>query len=605
MPANVFLTNAYAVGHISSVKDSDGILRRVRAYEDYRLTNSLLQAATRIESNRVVFTLQDNREVAIPVDKDGTFSLKDLGAAGLRPLGAAKSLPGFPRLAGRHHSRRDGTGPEREQAEIAPGRITLRGTNGMTRTIPVDAEGSFYVDWSLPVASEQLTKEAIESLLDKDLQRAKGKTVESRFKDKLVVVGSTATGNDLTDFGATPLEKETFLVSVYWNVAHSVMNDRFIQPCSLGVELLLIALMGIGAALLTWHLRALAALLSLAALVVLYHALAVWLFVEYRYWIPLVLPTLTAVFYIYVSLMTYRVIFEQREQRRVKGIFTKIVSPNVVHELLKAEQISLGGARGVVTVFFADVRGFTELTDSNQEQAEEHVRKHNLHGHEAEVYFNEQASEMLATVKMYLSTVANTVKHHNGTLNKYIGDCVMAFWGAPTPNEQHAVSCVRAAMDAQRAIYELNLRRDQENKRRAQENVARAASGQPPLAMLSLLSLGSGINTGMVTVGLMGSDDHILNYTVFGREVNLASRLEGVSGRGRIIIGEATHQELKKFDPELAAKCNPLPAVTVKGFRSAVKIYEVMWKSTPSAAALAAAEKTSLDTGQPTASKPA
>ena len=93
-----------------------------------------------------------------------------------------------------------------------------------------------------------------------------------------------------------------------------------------------------------------------------------------------------------------------------------------------------------------------------------------------------------------------------------------------------------------------------------------------------MLALGTGINTGTVTVGLMGSEAHILNYTVFGREVNLASRLEGVSGRSRVIIGEETFLELRRLAPALAATCIALEPVTVKGFRQPVVIYEVPWQ---------------------------
>jgi adenylate cyclase len=96
--------------------------------------------------------------------------------------------------------------------------------------------------------------------------------------------------------------------------------------------------------------------------------------------------------------------------------------------------------------------------------------------------------------------------------------------------------------------------------------------------MLPILSMGSGINTGEAVVGEMGSAEQT-NYTVFGREVNLASRLEGVSGHGRIIIGESTYLELKQHEPSLAATCIELPPKEVKGFRTAVKIYEVPWKT--------------------------
>jgi class 3 adenylate cyclase len=92
--------------------------------------------------------------------------------------------------------------------------------------------------------------------------------------------------------------------------------------------------------------------------------------------------------------------------------------------------------------------------------------------------------------------------------------------------------------------------------------------------------MGSGINTGMTIAGFMGSDAHIVNYTVFGREVNLASRLEGVSGHGRILIGEGTYAALKRDDPDLAKSCVELPPQIVKGFRDSVRIFEVPWKPT-------------------------
>ena len=96
--------------------------------------------------------------------------------------------------------------------------------------------------------------------------------------------------------------------------------------------------------------------------------------------------------------------------------------------------------------------------------------------------------------------------------------------------------------------------------------------------MLEILSLGSGINTGAVTIGMIGSEQHGMNYTVFGREVNLASRLESASGRARILIGERTYQELLRDEPELAATCREQPPIELKGFRDPVKAYEVPWR---------------------------
>jgi adenylate cyclase len=314
---------------------------------------------------------------------------------------------------------------------------------------------------------------------------------------------------------------------------------------------------------------------------------AQWLYTRHRVWIPIITPVVGALLMNHVAAVTYQALFEQREKRRVKGVFSKVVSPDVVNELLGTDKLNLDGARRRITVFFADVRGFTTLTDQNQSEADDYVRTHKLEGEAAERYYDERARDTLNTVNLYLATIADQIKKHKGTLDKYIGDCVMAFWGAPVDNPHHAVSCVRAAIDAQRAMDAVNQERGRENVRREAENKLRAERGEPPLPMLGQLALGTGINTGTVIVGLMGSTSHILNYTVFGREVNIASRLEGVSGRGRIIIGEATYEDIRRDDAELAATCVELEPVTVKGINKPVRIFEVPWK-TPAPASPAA-----------------
>lgn len=144
--------------------------------------------------------------------------------------------------------------------------------------------------------------------------------------------------------------------------------------------------------------------------------------------------------------------------------------------------------------------------------------------------------------------------------------------------DDSALRAVRAAIESQRAIEALNELSRGENVRREEENRQRVANGLPPLPQLPEISLGTGINTGFVTVGLMGSDAHILNYTVFGGEVNLASRLEGFSGRGRIIIGEATYRELQRTEASLAATCVAVEVQGLKGFSGGIRAYEVPWK---------------------------
>ncbi len=231
-----------------------------------------------------------------------------------------------------------------------------------------------------------------------------------------------------------------------------------------------------------------------------------------------------------------------------------------------------------ITVYFADVRGFTELTDVTQAHAAEYIERNKLSETDAEAYVDSQAKESLDTISLYLGTIADIIKQRKGLFDKYIGDCVMAFWGAPLANSRHAADAVRAAIDAQQALAELNMKRAERNKRIEEENVSRLESGLPPHSLLPVLNMGTGINTGLAIVGYMGSETHLLNYTAFGREVNLASRLEGISGHGRILIGEATYVALKRDDPQLAARCLEWPPRMVKGFRHAVKLYEVLWR---------------------------
>ena len=361
---------------------------------------------------------------------------------------------------------------------------------------------------------------------------------------------------------------DTLLVSKHWNVANSVITGRFVHRASLGAELAIIAILGLVVAVLTWRLRALTASAAVLGVVLGYVVLAFWLYVQARYWLPLTLPVVGATGVMHVSLLVWLVIFEQADKRRVRSIFSTIVSPKIVNELLESGSLSLGGARREVTILFADVRGFTEFIDHGQEQVATHVRQTGLTGVEAEKCFDDQAREALQTVNLYLGLFADIVIKRDGTLDKYIGDCVMAFWGAPTANPQHAMSCVRAAVEAQRAIHQLN-------ERRGAENVVRSRAGPTPLP---LLELGTGINTGVVTVGLMGSEAKTRNYTVFGSEVNLASRLESQSGRGRIYISQATYEHLLRDAPQLARTCLSLPPLTVKGFQSAGRVRSSPWQ---------------------------
>jgi adenylate cyclase len=520
LPAELFRTNAWATAHINSERDADGILRRVPVFLDDPQHGRLWQMAVVL---------------------------------------AAREL-----------------GLDLARAVVEPGRITLPGTNGVSRVLPVEDGQFLHVDWSLSATDGRLTADSFERVLHPPAANPNSPPPPD-WRGRLVVVGSIGSGNNISDIGSTPLSGNTYLVSNQWNVLNSLLTGRFIQRLGLGGELVIIVLLTLASLACSWKPRVAYAAAGTVLVGAVWFISATVIYSQARWWLPVASP-LAALGLTFIGVTAWRVVVEQGERRRVKAVFRKIVAPEVVDELLRAEKLQLGGESRLATVYFADVRGFTELTNLRHIAAELEVERLGLTGEAAQAVLNRHAAEMLETVNLYLSTVADTIKDHGGTLDKYIGDCVMSFWGAPVPDPCHAARAVQAAVDAQRAIHRLNQQRDAQNQRLVEENQLRRASGQPELRLLPLLSLGSGLNTGMVVVGLMGSEKHIVNYTVFGRDVNLASRLEGTSGKGRVIIGEATFRALQEQDAALAATCVKLAPVKLKGIDDYVTSYEVPWR---------------------------
>ncbi len=594
-PDPLFQYRAASVGDVATTKDADSVSRQVRAYTDFLQDNPRLGDLA--EKNGWILTLTNRAWVRLQLNsKDPGTEIKvdDQGRVPLRKNRFATEMVSL-QITNRVWHLGVVLAAYRlkvdlSQSGVEGGMLLLKATNGtVVRRFPVDEHRYFPVNWNWRVdgvreaAGSSNRIEKLESFIRQDWARTNSAVAVTNqpLKDRLVIIGSTASANNLADRGATPLGGSDFLVGTHLNVANQILSDEFIiTPHFRWVALLMIGF-AVTACCVTWSLRGAWPLLVISGMGVGWFMIAVWAFDSQRLVLPIVHPLVAGLMIPYGAMVSARAIFEQRERHRVRSVFAKMVSPDIVQEMLGSGRIELGGSRRELSVLFADIRGFTALTDRYQAEAEHYVAEHNLTGAAAEAYYDARAHEVLETVNLYLGAIADVVKFHLGTLDKYIGDCVMAFWGAPVTNPRHSVNCVIAAIDAQRIIARLNANRSRENDRRTAENQAHP---ELKLEILPLVSLGTGVNSGVVTVGLMGSDAHIVNYTVFGREVNLASRLEGVSGYARIVIGEATFKGLQLHAPALAEICRPLDPVPVKGFRAPVKVYEVPWLEAEAAA---------------------
>ena len=347
-PPQMFATNAHALGDITTEKDSDGILRRVRAFRDFRLWHPLFQQlatdpeiaadldhAKFVPGKILLPQTGTTNVIEISVDAENNFQVADFVGDKLPP-GVAPKAKAFDEKRIWHMgivlaAQQLKLDLSQAAVDLPGGKIILRGAGGVERVIPVDESGYFIVDWRLTPNDPHLLRMPVELLLWQDHQRLLGETngLRDDFRGKLVVVGSAVQGNDLTDRGATPLEHDTLLVSKHWNVANSVITGQFIRRTTLNETMALIIVLGLFTAFLTWQLRALTATGATFLLVAGYTTLTFVVFIKFRVWLPLVFPVFGAILVEHGSLVTYRVIFEEREQRRVKSIFSKIVAPSL------------------------------------------------------------------------------------------------------------------------------------------------------------------------------------------------------------------------------------------------------------------------------------
>lgn len=349
------------------------------------------------------------------------------------------------------------------------------------------------------------------------------------FRDRLILIGPTAIG--IPDTAVTPFQQMGFPgVEVHANFIDDLLHGNFIRRGLREnlIDLFFIVLFSLGAGTLLTVVSSQRATIVLVVLLGFFLWLTFDLFATYRIWIAVFLPTATLTVN-YAAIISYRFFFEERERKKVRGAFQQYLPPGLINQLLeRPELLQLGGEEKELTVMFSDIRGFTTLSEGLT------------------------PATLVELLNEYLSEMTDIIFRYWGTLDKYIGDAIMAFWGAPYPQDDHAERACLAALGMMEALKRLQA--------------GWAAEGRPRI------DIGVGINTGPVLVGNMGSKRRF-NYTIMGDNVNLASRLEGLNKQfaTHLIVSEFTYEKVRE---KMVAR--ELDLIRVKGKKKPVKIYELL-----------------------------
>jgi len=363
-----------------------------------------------------------------------------------------------------------------------------------------------------------------------------GNVPDDAFRDKIVFFGATALA--IGDLRNTPFKQGSAYmgVEVHANVLDNLLHSS--EPARTFlirgfneeiVDIAFIIFFGIGLGLWCGRSRPLVATLTTLVALGAFSGFVYYGFAHWGRWYSFVVPSATLVAS-YASITSYRVIHEEREKRKIRKTFSQYLSPGVIALIEKdpAEYIRPGGQVKELTVMFSDIRDFTSLSEGLT------------------------PDELVNLLNQYLSAMTDILFRNLGTLDKYIGDAIMGFWGSPFPQQDHAACACRCALEMIAGLEALNRKW--------------AEQGRRPIA------IGIGLNTGPVNVGNMGSDKR-LAWTVMGDNVNLASRLEGMTKqyRARVIISESTYDQVA--DQFVGREVD---RIRVKGKKQPVVIYELL-----------------------------
>ena len=413
---------------------------------------------------------------------------------------------------------------ESQLGEPAAAHVAIDG-----RRVPLDEDGRFLLRFH---GGEGVYRQyPYWRVLYSAIEVAEGRTPPAarpeEFRDKIVIVGSTAPG--LLDLRATSVRDVTPGYVIHATALDNLLHgDGLVRPTVVPrtVALLLFATL---AGVLFGAIPSLrdSSLLAVA-LVVGYVGVALWVFSSFHLWLLIVTPVV-AVVAAHLGVTGYGYLTEGRERKFLRGAFSRYVAPEVVDQLVKNPgQLALGGETRELTVMFADVAGFTSLSEGRAPR------------------------EIVELMNECFTALTGVIQGHGGTVDKFIGDAVMAFWNAPVEQADHAARACRATQDLLKALERLN--------------VGWSARGLPRISMRV------GLATGPALVGNVGSSSKF-NYTVMGDTVNLASRLEGaakVFGTLSLVAGSTVAAAAH------AVPCRELDWLQVKGRSEPVPVFEVV-----------------------------
>ncbi|MGE0614535.1 MAG: CHASE2 domain-containing protein [Bacteriovoracia bacterium] len=369
-----------------------------------------------------------------------------------------------------------------------------------------------------------------------------GASVADILKDAVVLVGPTALG--IYDMRAFPFDSNVAGVEGHANIVDNLLSDDAMVNTTVGNAFILIfALMIVGALVFAYYTQKLEAV---PALVLFIAFIGGFGFIDFKLlfanqninWNTSLLYT--EYFAIFLLTLAVKYVMEEKDKKFIKSAFGKYVSPALVETIAKdPSKLSLGGDKKELSIMFSDIRSFTTMSEKMD------------------------AKHLATFLNDYLGSMTNIVFKTNGTLDKFIGDAVMAFWGAPLDQKTHAANAARAAVEMQKTLI-----RDHE-KYLKEYGID--------------VQVGVGINTGMVNVGNMGSKTNF-NYTVIGDHVNLASRLEGLTKYygASILVTRNTIDQIEASG-EKPPQYRTLDFVKVKGKNDAVELIQLMDFDAPEA----------------------